>query len=226
MQVLCLFRCFTGNLGMKKDHQCGLRVGITGGIGSGKSTVCRIFESLGIPVYNADYWAKWLLSHDHVLKKSVIHIFGEEAYASNGDYDTQYVSRAVFSDPEKLSALNAVAHPAVEVHSRAWHSDKIKEGYPYTLKEAALLVESGGYKQIDFLIVVTAPEPLRIKRVIERDHTTEAQVRSRMQFQLPEMQKVMLADGIIVNDGQHSLVQQVWRLHHILLLRSQETKTH
>ena len=208
---------------MKKAHHRGFRVGITGGIGSGKSTVCRIFESLGIPVYDADYWAKWLLNHDKELKKAVTHIFGLEAYTQEGDYNTKFVAQSAFSNPEKLAALNAVAHPAVEKHSRAWHSDKTVAGYPYTIKEAALLVESGGHRYVDFLVVVTAPEQLRVQRVVERDNSTEAQVLARMQAQLPEIQKVALADGIIVNDGQHSLVQQVWKLHQLLLLRVGET---
>ena len=198
---------------MNVTPHTGLRVGITGGIGSGKSTVCRIFESLGIPVYDADYWAKWLLGHDPALIAAVKKIFGEEAYTPKGAYNKPFVADAAFSNPDKLAALNAVAHPAVEKHSLAWHEAKIAEGCPYTLKEAALLIESGSAKHLDFLIVVVAPEGLRIQRVMNRDGVTEDQVRARMRHQMLEEEKVALADGTIVNDGQHSLVKQVWDLH-------------
>ncbi len=202
---------------MKSIQQKSLRVGITGGIGSGKSTVCRIFESFGIPIYDADYWAKWLLNHDKALKTAVTKIFGPEAYTTNGDYNRPFIAQQAFSNPEKLAALNAVAHPAVEKHGLAWHEAKTAEGHPYTLKEAALMIESGSYQHLDCLIVVNAPEALRIERVMKRDNISEAQVRARMQHQLPEEEKVALADFVIVNDGQHSLVQQVWKLHQSLL---------
>jgi dephospho-CoA kinase len=202
---------------MKNKKNAGFRVGITGGIGSGKSTVCRIFETLGIPVYDADFWAKWLLNHDSDLRKGVIKIFGEDAYSSAGEYDRTFVAKAAFGNPEKLAALNAIAHPAVEKHSRAWHEAKIAEGYPYTIKEAALIIESGGHQHLDYLIVVTAPEPLRIQRVLLRDGVTEDQVRARMAHQLPDSDKIALADAVIVNDGEHSLVQQVWKVHQKLL---------
>ena len=205
---------------MKTDQHLGLRVGITGGIGSGKSTVCRIFESAGIPVYDADYWAKWLLNHETELKKEVAKIFGAGAYTTDGAYNRPFIAQEAFSNPEKLAALNAVAHPAVERHAQAWHAAKMEAGYPYTLKEAALLIESGSYKHLDFLIVVTAPEALRIERVMKRDGLNAAQVEARMRHQLPESEKVALADAVIVNDGAHSLVQQVWALHQELLLQT------
>ena len=144
-------------------------------------------------------------------------IFGEEAYTPEGEYNRPFIANAAFSNPEKLAALNAVAHPAVEKHALAWHEARMAEGSPYTLKEAALLIESGSYKLLDFLIVVVAPETLRIERVMNRDGVTEDQVRARMQHQMPEEEKVALADGTIVNDGQHSLVKQVWDLHRRLM---------
>lgn len=202
---------------MKSEQHNGLRIGITGGIGSGKSTVCRIFESLGIPVYDADYWAKWLLNHEEHLKKAVKEIFGTAAYTPTGEYDRAYVAKIAFQDPEKLAALNAIAHPAVAQHSQAWHAEKIAENAPYTIKEAALMIESGGHRAINFLIVVTAPEQLRIERIMQRDHSTEAEVLARIKNQWPEAQKIALADSVIVNDGQHSLVQQVWNIHQKLL---------
>ncbi len=202
---------------MKSSNKKGLRVGITGGIGSGKSTVCRIFESLGVPVYDADHWAKWLLGNDPALKSAVEGIFGTDAYTEKGEYNRAYIAQQAFSKPDKLAALNAVAHPAVEAHARAWHEARTREGHPYTLKEAALIIESGSYKHLDCLIVVSAPEALRIERVVKRDGISEAEVRARIQRQLPEQEKIARADFVIRNDGQHSLVRQVLKVHKALL---------
>jgi dephospho-CoA kinase len=188
------------------------RVGITGGIGSGKSTVCRLFETLGIPVYDADYWAKWLLGNDPELIEGVKSIFGEAAYL-DGAYNRSYISKVVFEDAEKLAALNAIAHPAVERHATAWHQ---QQKAPYTLKEAALMIESGSYRHLDYLIVVTAPEAIRIQRVMARDQSTEEAVRRRISHQWPEEKKVALADFVINNDGHHALIPQVWKIHQAL----------
>lgn len=195
-----------------KTSNC-LRVGITGGIGSGKTTVCHIFETLGIPVYDADYWAKWLITNNPEVKQAITGLFGPDAYLPDGTYNRALVAGIVFRDPEKLAALNAAVHPAVERHARTWHEAQAKQGLPYTLKEAALLVENGSYQLLDRLIVVTAPEDLRIRRVMQRDGISEAAVRARMQNQLPEAEKVRVADFVIVNDGERSLVQQVWAVH-------------
>lgn len=190
------------------------RVGITGGIGSGKSTVCRIFhEVLGVPIFYADIWAKKLIQFDPELRAGIIDLFGPGAYLENGDYNRPYVANIAFSDSAKLAALNALVHPAVEAESLDWHQRQSELGAPYTIKEAALLVESGGYRHLDFLIVVTAPEDLRIQRVIERDGITEEQVRARMRGQLPETDKLNLADFVIVNDGMELLLPQVWAVH-------------
>lgn len=198
-----------------QSHHC-LRVGITGGIGSGKTTVCRMYEALGIPVYYADDWAKWLIANDAALKKGIVEIFGPQAYTPEGDYNRPFVAGVVFADKEKLAALNALVHPAVERHSRQWHEEQSASGGAYTLKEAALLIESGGHKFIDYLIVVTAPEALRVQRVVQRDGISEDQVRARMTNQLPEAEKVKLADFVIVNDGVQMLIPQVWRIHRTL----------
>jgi dephospho-CoA kinase len=197
-------------------HPC-LRVGITGGIGSGKSTVCHIFETLGIPIFYADTQAKHLLNTDLALRAGVTAIFGPEAYTPEGEYNRPEIARMAFGQPEKLAALNALVHPAVEVASRHWHEQQAELDVPYTLKEAALMVESGSHKHLDFLIVVTAPEPLRIQRVVQRDGITEDQVRARIRTQLPEAEKVKWADFLIQNDGAQHLIPQVVAIHQQLI---------
>ncbi len=196
------------------------RVGITGGIGSGKSLVCQIFhESLGIPVFNADIRAKELIASDPELRRGIIAIFGPEAYDKDGKYNRAFVASVAFSRPEKLAALNALVHPAVEKASLEWHLQQVRAGAAYTLKEAALLIESGSHKHLDFLIVVSAPENIRVQRVMHRDGIGEEQVRARMRMQLPESEKLALADFVIMNDGNHSLIPQIWHIHRQIMVK-------
>ena len=197
-----------------------LRIGITGGIGSGKTTVCSIFSVLGIPVYDADHWAKWLISNDLELKSAIVDLLGPESYTAEGHYNRPYVANIVFNDPEKLALLNALVHPAVEAHSTAWHLRQAAKGAPYTLKEAALLVENKSYLLLDALIVVVAPESLRIARVMHRDGSTETAVRARLENQLPQEEKAAVADFTIVNDEKNLLIPQVWAIHRQLLDRA------
>lgn len=193
----------------------GIRAGITGGIGTGKTTVCRLFhETFGIPVYYADEWARHLITEDKQLAEQICTLLGEQAYLPDGSYNRTYVASVVFENPEKLAALNALVHPAVEKHSLKWHREHTDAGAPYTLKEAALLVESGAWQYLDFLIVVTAPETLRIERIMQRDKITETQVRARMRSQLPESEKIKKAQAIIQNDSIHDLLSQVTDIHH------------
>ncbi len=191
------------------------RVGLTGGIGSGKSTVARIFQSLGIPVYFADERGKYLLDHDIELKDAVSAAFGQEIYPE-GRLDPKALGAVVFQDPERLKELNALVHPAVGRDYRAWCEATLTEAIPFTIKEAAILFETGGYKEMDETIVVSAPEELRVARVMERDGVEEEAVRARMERQWPEGDKVMLADYVIVNDGENSLIEQVVELWKVL----------
>lgn len=187
------------------------QIGITGGIGSGKTTVCNIFEYFGIPVYYADDRAKYLMTNDTDLVEAIKESFGEDAYFDDGSLNRAYLGNIVFSNPQKLKVLNGLVHPAVHKDGAMWHS--LQRDVPYTLNEAALMVESGGYKRMDKLIVVTAPEELRIERVMKRDKTTAAAVRARMNNQLSEEEKVLHADHVIYNDGSHSLIEQVFIIH-------------
>lgn len=195
-----------------------LKVGITGGIGSGKSSVCKIFEVLGVPIYYADDRAKALMTTNADLIAGIKERFGEAAYL-NGQLDRDYLAQQVFHNKEALAALNALVHPAVALDAARWHKEHLNA--PYTLKEAALLFEAGSYKQLDKIIVVTAPKEIRIQRVMQRDNVTADQVEGRMNNQWPEEKKVALADYIIDNSGEQELIDQVMQLHQQLLKEAQ-----
>lgn len=193
------------------------KIGITGGIGAGKSLICEVFQLLGIPNYPADYRAKWLQSNDPELKAKITHQFGEEAYFENGDLNRDYLSKEVFGDDEKLKLLNSLVHPAVGKDFEKWciqHSDK-----PYILKEAALLFETGSYKQLDATINVHANQELRLKRTLERDpQRTKESVLAIMKKQFSDEKRMELADYVIYNDESRSVIKQVMELHKELVL--------
>jgi dephospho-CoA kinase len=193
-----------------------LSIGLTGGIGSGKSTVARVFETLGIPVYYADDAAKRLMNEDGPLKEAIIRNFGAEAYQS-GQLDRAWLGAQVFGSPEKLQLLNSIVHPATIADAAAWMD---RQTAPYAIKEAALLFESDGNKTLDYVIGVSAPEAVRIRRVMARDKTEEASIRKRMAGQLDEADKMQRCDFIIVNDGIQMVIPQVLQVHETLLRRS------
>ncbi len=188
-----------------------LQVGITGGIGSGKTTACKIFESFGIPVYNADERAKQIMVEDEDLKQEIVKNFGVNAYFPDGQLNREFLANIVFNEPGRLKILNSLVHPAVGLDGLKWHQSQT--GVPYTIREAALLIESGSYKMMDYLILVTAPEQVRIERVMTRDNTTEAAVLARMEKQMPEQEKATYADFCINNDSRSSLIKQVFEIH-------------
>lgn len=193
-----------------------LRVGITGGMGSGKSTVARMFQVLGIPVYFADTEAKNLMNRDPALKNAIISIFGENAYLSN-QLNRSFISAGAFSNPQKLAALNAVVHPAVIAHGENW---MLSQSAPYALKEAALLFESGSNKKLDLIIGVWCPMELRIIRVMNRDGSSREDVLARMQKQMDEEEKMKRCDFVITNDEKMAVIPQVLSLHRQFLLRN------
>lgn len=191
-----------------------IKIGITGGIGSGKTTVCQIFETIGIPVYYADEQAKALMTDNNELVNAIKRLLGKEAYRKDGSLDRKFIAEVVFSDKAKLDQLNALVHPAVWEDGNRWHE---KQKTAYTIKEAALLFESGGYQLMDAVITVTAPKKIRIKRVMDRDGVSEKQVLARMNKQWPDSKKIVLSDFIIKNDGDIFLIPQVLQVHrHIL----------
>ena len=170
-----------------------LKVGITGGIGSGKSTVCKIFETMGIPVYYADDQAKKLMTNSTELVDSIKNLLGTNAYLPNGTLNRPFIAKQVFNDQEMLSELNSLVHPAVWRDGEQWHQ---KQQSPYTIKEAALLFESGGNQFLDAIITVTAPEEIRIQRVMSRDQMSQEQVQARMNKQWPESKKAAMSDYV------------------------------
>jgi dephospho-CoA kinase len=197
-----------------------LQVGITGGIGAGKSLVCRIFEALGVPVYDADSRAKWVMAYDSVLVSHIMEEFGREAYTSGGEINRAYMAQTVFHNPERLAKLNALVHPRVGVDYRQWL--QAHQQAPYVLKEAALLFETGSYKQLDFIIVVDAPLEVRVKRVLLRDpHRDDAQVRAIIQKQMPEQESKAKTDFVIDNSGEQLLIPQVLKLHEFFLAQKE-----
>lgn len=194
-----------------------LKVGITGGIGSGKTTVCKLLERFGVPVYYADDRAKWLMQHQENVRKQLIAVFGTAVYNTAGMLDRTYLAGVVFKDKKKLEQLNGIVHPAVYQDSKTWQAEQEHLGTVYTIKEAALLFETGSYKDLDKIVVVTAPENVRIERVMRREQTTVDQVRARIQQQMPQEEKVKRADFVIENGAWETLNVSVSELHEKLL---------
>jgi dephospho-CoA kinase len=190
-----------------------LKIGITGGIGSGKSIVAKVFEHLDIPVYNADTAAKSLMEIDPALRASITELFGPEAYL-NGTLNRSFISALVFKDSRLLAALNALVHPATIQYGNEWMN---RQTAPYVIKEAALIFESGTQNELDYVIGVYAPHALRIHRVMQRDTVTREQVMQRMANQLDESLKMKLCDVVVVNDDQQLVLPQVLALHQIFL---------
>lgn len=194
-----------------------LKVGITGGIGSGKTTVCKLLERFGVPVYYADDRAKWLMQHQENVRKQLIAVFGTAVYNTAGMLDRTYLAGVVFKDKKKLEQLNGIVHPAVYQDSKTWQAEQEYLGTVYTIKEAALLFETGSYKELDKIVVVTAPENVRIERVMRREQTTVDEVRARIQRQMPQEEKVKRADFVIENGAWETLNVSVSELHEKLL---------
>ncbi|WP_207510787.1 dephospho-CoA kinase [Longitalea luteola] len=190
-----------------------LRIGLTGGIGSGKSTVAKVFEVLGIPVYYADEAAKRIMNDDELLQQQIIRHFGPAAYKNN-QLDRPYIASQVFNDKEKLELLNSLVHPATIRDAEQWMH---KQTTPYAIKEAALIFESGSQDQLDYIIGVSAPTPLRILRAMRRDGSTRDQVLARMGKQIQEVIKMRLCDFVVYNDEQQAVIPQVITLHETLI---------
>lgn len=173
-----------------------ITIGLTGGIGSGKTTIAQWFQEKGIPVYNSDFEAKKLMNENEDLIQQLIELFGDETY-KNGEYNRSYVASKVFNDKELLNQLNAIVHPAVFKHFDEWMDN---QNSSFVVKEAAILFESGSYKDCDYIISVIADEEIRIDRVAKRDQLNEDQIRSRMKNQWTDEQRIEKSDFIIENN--------------------------
>ncbi len=193
------------------------KVGITGGIGSGKTTVAKAFKELGVPVYYADDEAKKLTNTNAEIKEALIELIGEEVY-EGGLLNRKLLASKIFSDKVLLEKVNAIIHPAVANHFKEWVANQTSA---YVLKEAAILFESGSYKQLDATIVVSADEGVRVKRVMERDGSTKEEVLNRMANQWNEDQRLALADYVIKNNTtKELLVKQIQQVHEDIIRRA------
>ena len=190
-----------------------LKIGITGGIGSGKSTVAKIFETIGVPVYYADDASKRLMNEDENLKQLIQKNFGKETYI-DGKLNRAFLASIVFNNAKKLTLLNTFVHPVTIADAEKW---MLQQTTPYAIKEAALLFESGSQKYLDKVIGVYTPTPLRIQRVMQRDGITKENVIVRMNKQIDEEIKMRLCDYVIKNDEQELLIPQVLKIHEELI---------
>jgi dephospho-CoA kinase len=208
-----------------KSGNIPLQVGITGGIGSGKSLASKIFHALGVPVYDADSRARWVMQANTVLVNDIIAAFGAAAYTDTGQVNRSYLAAQVFNNAEKVALLNSLVHPRVAedyaewVHAHYFHS--------YLLKEAALLFEAGSYQVLDKIITVFAPVAIRMERIQKRDpHRSIAEIQAIMNKQLAEEEKLQRADFVLYNDESRLLIPQVLTLHQQFLAMAKEKAIH
>ncbi|MDG5798740.1 dephospho-CoA kinase [Marinilabiliaceae bacterium ANBcel2] len=190
-----------------------LKVGITGGIGSGKSTVCYIFETIGVPVYYSDLRARKLINSNSSIIKTYKRIFGDDIY-SDGELDRKRVAEILFKDRGLVKEINKIVHPVIRADFQIWAS---KQTAPYVLNEAAVLFEGGGYKYMDFIITVSAPEEIRVSRVINRDSSSTKTVKERIDNQWSDKERTDKSDFVLYADDKQLIVPQVLNLHKILL---------
>ena len=187
-----------------------LHIGLTGGIGSGKSSTAKIFHTLGIPVYYSDERAKWLMRNESELKEAIQKQFGSSIY-NEGELDREKLADIVFDEPESLSSLNRIVHPRVRIDFLNWASQQ--NSFPYLIQEAAILIETGSWNKLDGIVLVTAPLELKIERVMKRDSVSRESVENRITSQSNDASRVPFSDFVVVNDGVQSLVKQVLDIH-------------
>lgn len=191
-----------------------IKVGLTGGIGSGKSLISNVFRKLGVSVYDSDSATKNLYLTDNVLKKNIIAAFGKEAYYPNGELNRTHLANLIFNNKQKLQLINQIVHPRVKLDFEAWLQENKDE--KYIIKEAAILIESEAYKLVDKIIVVTAPVNIRLRRVALRDHIGEDEIKKRMSNQLLDNELIAYADFIIANGDSDNILPQVLKIHNLL----------
>lgn len=189
-----------------------LKVGITGGIGSGKSIVCQVFQTLGIPIFDADAAAKHLMLHNDVVKQQIIDLLGTNTYDENG-VNKAFIAKTIFADKAILSSFNNIIHPATIAYSHEWMA---LQQAPYVIKEAAIFFESGSYKDMDVMVGVFAPLRLRMKRTLQRGKQSKTQIRDILQHQMPDEEKMKKCQYVLYNDERHSIIQQVLAINQVL----------
>lgn len=190
-----------------------IKLGLTGGIGSGKTTVAKIFENLGVPVYYSDYWAKELTNSNNKIVLKLKKEFGNEIYSKNKTLNKTLLSKIIFNDKSKLKIANNIIHPIVRNHFDEWVKAQENSDKKYIIKEAAILFESGAYKQVTKTIIVSTELNLRIKRIQKRDNITESEILKKVASQMPEEEKIELSDYIIYNNENDMLLPQVLKFH-------------
>ncbi|MDA8956092.1 dephospho-CoA kinase [Flavobacteriales bacterium] len=190
------------------------KIGLTGNIGSGKTTASKFFMLLGIPVYNSDFRAKWLMSNDSALKQSIVDFYGVESYSDN-QLNTSFISNIVFNDVNKLNTLNGLVHPFVASDFDKWCDNQ--SDVPYVVKEAAVLFKSDSYKLLDKIIGVVAPDKLRLERVVKRDGRLESEVLARMNKQMDQSSLIDRCDFIVTNDETSLMTTQLLLINELLL---------
>lgn len=191
-------------------------VGVTGGIGSGKTTVCKIFELLGIPVFYADAEAKKLYD-DAAIKSKVVKLFGKKILGKDGKVDKAKLASIIFNDKSSLAKINSLIHPVVRKKFHQWKNRQ--KGVEYVIEEAAIMVESGAHSELDYLISINADKILRINRINKRENASNSDVKKRVDEQISDKKREKYADAIIINDGKHSLIEQALNIHAKLLLK-------
>lgn len=194
-----------------------LRVGITGGIGSGKTLISNIFSHLGIPVFFSDPEAARIMATDKNIIRKISATFGKTVFDTYGQIDRKKFASVVFNDKEKLKDLNSIIHPAVRLLFNRWVQRQ--QEVPFVIQESAILFETGLYKKLDFTILITAPEKIRIARVMKRDRITKKQVLKRMENQWTDPIKLKMADTVITNDEKKMILPQVLKIHQELFSR-------
>jgi len=190
-----------------------IKIGLTGGIGSGKSLARSIFEKLGVPTYDADFEAKELINREKSVISKIKETFGNNIYLENGTIDKKQLSSLIFQDKSKLKAINSIVHPAVKSHFESWCL--LNSSAPYIIKEAAILFESGAYKEMDKIVTVVAPEELRIKRVMSRDNASEEQIKNRIKNQMSDEEKIIRSNYVVNNDEESLLLPQIIKIHNL-----------
>lgn len=196
-----------------KELQKHIIVGITGGIGSGKTTISKYFEGFGIPVYHADIEAKALMNRSKVIKRKLIALFGDDAYINN-TLNRDYLRSQIFKEKKLLSKMNAIVHPKVGVHFKRWVK---KQNAPYILKEVAIIFENNLQSQYDYIITVIADNEERVKRVMQRDNTSRDSVKAIIRNQLSDQEKIKKSDFVIENNDSEAAKLQAKIIHNNLI---------